>query len=148
MPNKSLGPYGRVQLLRYALEAQLENVSDGTVVLERAELKAKKPFVGVSLNWDVEVDSEEAAGGGQVKRKEREEGGEDGMENPVLNPRDVLQLAYLVTQEAGLTDGLDSLKADLKRDGRTVLGQLSIQWRGSMGARGSLSTGGLMSRRR
>lgn len=32
--NKSLGPYGRAKLLRFALEAQLENVGDGAVVLK------------------------------------------------------------------------------------------------------------------
>lgn len=32
--NKTLGPYGKARLLRYALEAQLENVGDGSVVVE------------------------------------------------------------------------------------------------------------------
>lgn len=32
--NKSLGPYGRTKLLRFALEAQLENVGDSAVVLK------------------------------------------------------------------------------------------------------------------
>lgn len=32
--NKSLGPYGKTRLLRFALEAQLENVGDGTVVVK------------------------------------------------------------------------------------------------------------------
>lgn len=32
--DKSLGPYGKAKLLRYALEAQLENVGDGTLTLE------------------------------------------------------------------------------------------------------------------
>lgn len=32
--NKSLGPYGRTRLLRFALEAQLENVGDSAVVLK------------------------------------------------------------------------------------------------------------------
>lgn len=32
--NKSLGPYGKTRLLRFALEAQLENVGDDTVVVE------------------------------------------------------------------------------------------------------------------
>lgn len=38
--NKSLGPYGKTRLLRFALEAQLENVGDGSVVIEvRLSLK-------------------------------------------------------------------------------------------------------------
>lgn len=36
--NKALGPYGKTRLLRYALEAQLENVGDGAVVVEVCEL--------------------------------------------------------------------------------------------------------------
>lgn len=32
--DKSLGPYGRARLLRFALEAQLENVGDGPVVVK------------------------------------------------------------------------------------------------------------------
>lgn len=32
--NKSLGPYGKARLLRFALEAQLENVGDGAVVIK------------------------------------------------------------------------------------------------------------------
>ena len=43
---------GRMPLLRYTLEAQLENVSDGTIVLEAATLHAKAPFGAVGLNWD------------------------------------------------------------------------------------------------
>lgn len=31
--NRSLGPYGKTRLFRFALEAQLENVGDGTIVL-------------------------------------------------------------------------------------------------------------------
>ena len=31
--NRSLGPYGKTRLLRFALEAQLENVGDGPIVL-------------------------------------------------------------------------------------------------------------------
>lgn len=32
--NKSLGPYGKTRLLRFALEAQLENVGEGAVVIK------------------------------------------------------------------------------------------------------------------
>jgi hypothetical protein len=32
--NKSLGPYGKTRLLRFALEAQLGNVGDGPVIVE------------------------------------------------------------------------------------------------------------------
>ena len=128
VPDKTLGPYGRSSLSRYALEAQLENVSDGTIVLEEVALKARSPFWATSLNWDAESDGEE--------------------EKPILNPRDVLQVAYLVEQRPGVSQNLEEMKAGLKRDGRVVLGQLSISWRGNMGEMGSLSTGNLLSRRK
>jgi hypothetical protein len=139
VPDKSLGPYGRSTLVRFALEAHLENVSDGAIVLENASLRAKKPFVAWSLNWGA---AEVGAGseGGSVEDVE--------ITKPILNPRDVLQVAYVVEQEASVTEGLEELKAGLKRDGRVVLGQLAIQWRGNMGEPGSLSTGNLLSRKR
>lgn len=113
--------------LRFALEAQLENVSDGTIVLEAAKLLPKSPFKATSLNWDSELAP---------------------AENPKLAPRDVMQIAFLVEQDTSSNEGLDELKASMKREGRAMLGQLAIEWRGSMGDRGFLSTGNLMSRRK
>ena len=128
--DKSHGPYGRATLVRYALEAQLENVSDAAIVLEEARLQPKLPFKSASLNWDVE------------------KGGGTAAENPVLNPRDVIQVAFMVEQQQAVSEGLDELKNSLRRDGRAVLGQLAIQWRSSMGEKGSLSTGNLLTRRK
>ena len=152
--DRTKGPYGREELLRYVLEAQLENVSEQSVIVEKGTLKARSPWEVKGLNWDDE-DSEddgaaseeevEAIGGQEVAGGEQ---GQQPKENPILNPRDVLQLCYVLTQKQGTMDGVGELKADMKRDGRTVLGQLSISWRGSMGVRGSLSTGGLMTRRK
>jgi hypothetical protein len=113
--------------LRFALEAQLENVGDGTIVLEAAKLLPKAPFKATSLNWDSEIAP---------------------AENPKLVPRDVMQVAFLVEQDTSSNDGSEELKASMKRDGRAMLGQLAIEWRGSMGDRGFLSTGNLMSRRK
>ena len=67
---------------------------------------------------------------------------------PTLNPRDVLQVAFLVEQEEGQNEGLEALQKDLRRDGRATLGQLSIEWRGAMGDKGFLTTGNLLSRKR
>ncbi|KAJ5907904.1 hypothetical protein N7495_000586 [Penicillium taxi] len=126
--NKSLGPYGKSRLLRFALEAQLENVGDGAVVVKQTKLNAKPPFKSQSLNWETM--------------------GPDAAAPPTLNPRDVLQVAFLVEQEEGQHDGLEALQKDLRRDGRATLGQLSIEWRGSIGDKGFLTTGNLMSRKR
>ncbi|KAI9376546.1 hypothetical protein BJX61DRAFT_324701 [Aspergillus egyptiacus] len=128
--NKSLGPYGKSRLLRFALEAQLENVGDGTVVIKQTRLNPKPPFKALSLNWDFELPDQSTT------------------PSPTLNPRDVLQVAFLVEQEEGRQEGLEALQKDLRRDGRAVLGQLSIEWRGTMGDKGFLTTGNLMTRKR
>jgi hypothetical protein len=65
-----------------------------------------------------------------------------------MNPRDVLQVAFLIEQEVGQQDGLETLQKDMKRDGRASLGQLSIEWRSAMGGRGFLTTGNLLTRKR
>jgi hypothetical protein len=130
VPDKTHGPYGRTTLVRYALEAQLENVSDASIVLEEAKLQTKMPFKSTSLNWDAEKEND------------------PNVENPILSPRDVLQVAFLVEQLEGETSGLEELRSSLRRDGRAVVGQLAIQWRTGMGERGSLSTGNLLTRKR
>ncbi|KAK2861146.1 hypothetical protein FQN49_004500 [Arthroderma sp. PD_2] len=122
--NRSLGPYGKTRLLRFALEAQLENVGDGLIVLG-------PPFRSTSLNWDFD-----------------QKDGDPKKEAPTLAPRDVLQIAFLVEQEEGQQDGLEVTLKDMNRDGRTSLGQLSIQWQGAMGEKGYLTTGSLMTKKR
>lgn len=152
--NKSLGPYGKTRLLRFALEAQLENVGDGSVVIEvrlpcvyqansvlfqalmivqKTNLNPKPPFKSTSLNWDVQ----------QLPENE-----DENAQRPTMNPRDILQVAFLVEQEVGQQDGLDTLLKDLKKDGRATLGQLSIEWRSAMGDRGFLTTGNLLTKKR
>lgn len=59
-----------------------------------------------------------------------------------------MQLAYLLEQEHGVKEGLETLQKDMKRDGRTNLGQLVIEWRNSMGDKGNLTTGTLVTRKR
>lgn len=127
VPDKTLGPYGRVAMLRFALEAQLENVSDGSLVLEQASLLPYPPLKAKSLNWDLNSVAEDS---------------------PLLNPRDVLQLAFLVEQDPTVSAGVEELKANLRRDGRTILGQISISWRSGMGEKGHLTTGNLLTRKR
>lgn len=130
VPDKSLGPYGRTNLVRYVLEAQLENVSESSIVLEQTKLLPYPPFKAKSLNWDMDL------GNGHKQ------------EHPLLSPRDVLQLAFLIEQEANVSEGVEELKANLRRDGRTILGQIALEWRSSMGEKGHLTTGTLYSRRR
>lgn len=107
-----------------------ESACESTNLKQQTRLNPKPPFKSVSLNWDLERSDA------------------PGVESPTLSPRDVLQVAFLVEQEEGQQDGLKTLQKDLKRDGRTALGQLSIEWRGTMGAKGFLTTGNLLTRKR
>jgi len=120
----------RGSLVRYALEAQLENVSDTAIVLTEARLQPRPPFKSTSLTG-----TDEGMTGGQAP-------------SPFLNPRDVMQVAFLVEQQPGVSEGLEDLQSSLRREGRAILGQLTIQWRSGMGEKGSLSTGNLLTRRR
>lgn len=127
--DRLLEPSGRSKLLRFALEAQLENMADTPITLEQTSLDTCDPFKSTSVNWDLpEVD-------GAL------------LDRPILNPSDVLQIAYVVEQQQHVKDGVDTLHENLKRDGRTPLGQMSIRWRGEMGEPGVLKTGNLLTRR-
>ncbi|WEW55527.1 hypothetical protein PRK78_000958 [Emydomyces testavorans] len=128
--NRSLGPYGKSKLYRFALEAQLENVGDGIIALGNITLNPKPPFKSRSLNWDFE----------------NSDGQKGNM--PTLSPRDVFQVAFLIEQEHGQQDGAEGLQKDMSREGRTTLGQLSLEWRGAFGDRGFLTTGNLMTKKR
>lgn len=125
---------------QYVLEAQLENMGEASVCLEKVELLPRTPFKSTGLNWDM------------PELRERQQGGNDGrVRAPVLNPRDVMQVAFLLQPDGGAAQGKDE-DVELARlaaeEQRTVLGQMSIQWRGHMGDRGSLSTGWLSAKAR
>jgi hypothetical protein len=87
-------------------------------------LNPRSPLKSTSLNWDLQ-----STGSGETKA-------------PILTPRDVIQVAFLLEQEAGVEGSPDEAG-----DGKKVLGQLAIQWRSALGDQGSLSTGWLTSRR-
>ena len=113
---------------RFALEAQVENVADGTITLENITLTPKPFFSSTSFNWD-------------VTRPDLHM-----IEAPTLSPRDITQVAFLVTPSER-PDGSRPPR-EITKDGRIILGQLHIHWRTAMGDPGYLSTGWLMTRRR
>ncbi|MCJ1404050.1 hypothetical protein MMC11_007274 [Xylographa trunciseda] len=114
------------KLSRYALEAQLENLADGSITLEYLTFEAKSPFRSSSLNWDIpELDTPQ-------------------LETPTLAPREVTQVAFLIEEHTAKDD---ELAKEFTKDGRTILGVLTIRWRSAMGEPGVLSTGWLTSRR-
>lgn len=115
-------------LAKYVLEAQLENMGEGAVCLEVVNINPKPSFTSTSLNWDV---------AGRESQPPR---------TPLLSPRDVMQVAFLLQQQSG--ESVAEEEARVTGDGKTTLGQLTIQWRGHMGDRGSLSTGWLTAKAR
>ena len=112
---------------RFTLEAQLENMADGPIMLEQVTFDTKGPFQATSLNWDAPAP--------------------DGKRNepPNMIPRDVMQVAFLIEEQQ--QQGTVSLTQRDVKDGRTVLGQLSIRWRTAMGDSGFLTTGWLMTKK-
>jgi len=63
---------------------------------------------------------------------------------PILCPRDVVQVAFLLEQQPETEEETGNSGSV---DNRTTIGQLAIQWRSALGDRGSLSTGWLTARR-
>ncbi|KAF2759638.1 hypothetical protein EJ05DRAFT_304982 [Pseudovirgaria hyperparasitica] len=127
----------KIERERYALEAQLENMGHAALSLEAVTINPNPIFKTTSLNWD--FPSHPAASAVP--------------HNPILNPRDVLQVAFLLEEQAlesidATSEGISAPVPKLPPgDQRTVLGQLAIQWRGSLGDRGSLRTAWLLNRR-
>ncbi|KAF8428772.1 hypothetical protein EV426DRAFT_284871 [Tirmania nivea] len=103
------------------LEAQLENNGDGPVSLEEVVLAPRKGWKSTSLNWDTDM--------------------EGAKSTPLLKPRDVMQVAFLLKPDPNVK------KEDDPASERVVLGQLSLEWRSSCGDKGYLSTGSLTAKR-
>lgn len=121
-------PNGDRNTARYALEAQLENLADDLITLESLSFDPKAPFRSKSLNWDITPP------------------GKQGLMSPMLAPREVTQVAFLIEERR--KDGEEAAEKELTTDGRTILGVLTIRWRGAMGDPGILSTGWLTSKRK
>ena len=122
------GKFGIEKGEHFALEAQLENLADGTITLEKVTFSPKPFFSSTSLNWDV------------IRP------GLESVQGPILCPRDITQVAFLMTPTE---KPLGSRPArEVTKDGRIIMGQLHIHWRTAMGDHGYLSTGWLMTRRR
>ena len=114
---------GKDKARKWALEAQLENCGDETIVLDMVVLETGDGFRSQGINWEVMREGEE-------------------MERPVLVPGDVQQVCFLVQEVLG-EDGKEIVGPI---DGRLVFGILRLSWRGPMGNRGFLSTGSLGAR--
>ncbi|KAM0312330.1 hypothetical protein ACHAO8_006454 [Botrytis cinerea] len=126
---------------KYALEAQLENITeDNPITLTLVHLATTKGFKATSLNWEIVVSDSEKENGGDVE-----------LERPVLAPGDIRQVCFLVEEKVPGDDGevADSVEGGKESeiiDGRLIFGVLSIGWRGAMGNKGFLSTGNLGTR--
>lgn len=91
-------------------------------------LITRPPLKATSLNWDVP-----SPGGPK--------------EAPLIHPRDITQVAFLIEQQTGVIEGLDDLLKE-HREGRALVGRLGVVWRGAMGDMGTLTTNWLGSKRR
>jgi hypothetical protein len=100
---------------KWILEAQLENVGDAAVVINRVRLKEKEGITSTAIgnSW-------------------KEEGGAEAL---VLKPDDVQQVMFLVSEEVQ--------PATSDTTARTLLAQLTVEWQSVMGEKGSLTTGWL-----
>ncbi|KAH8602147.1 hypothetical protein B0O99DRAFT_605732, partial [Bisporella sp. PMI_857] len=104
---------------RWALEAQLENTGEETITLDTVVLEAREGIRSQGVNWSLFKEAEK-------------------VERPILMPGDVQQVIFIV--EEVIDENGEGAK---EVDGRIGFGILSLGWRGPMGNRGALSTGGL-----
>jgi hypothetical protein len=118
-PLPSSGVKGR----KWALEAQLENTGEDTISLDMVVLETREGFRSHGVNWEILSEGEK-------------------MEKPVLMPRDVQQVCFLVEE---VVDA-DGKGPEPTAEGKLIFGILSLAWRGTMGNRGFLSTGALGAR--
>ena len=109
---------GQSRAEKYAVEVQLDNLAQETITLKDTSFNTKAAFKSTSLNQYMHKDTPLS-------------------ECPIMAPRDVMQIAFLVEQNA------DGARKELTKDGRIMLGQLGIQWRSAMGDSGYLTTGWL-----
>lgn len=112
----------------FALEAQLENYSDGTIVLEDVEVLPRDGLQSKTLNaWEM------------ASHKEQELAAK-----PTILPGDVLQVAYV------LGEGTETAEDQMAKMRREAVGlcQLHVRWRATMGEEGALTTAWLGGKRR
>ncbi|KAI9776719.1 MAG: hypothetical protein M1835_005437 [Candelina submexicana] len=123
-----------VQPIHVALEAQLEHVGDSAIVLESVNMSPNPPFTSTSLNSHYNLTDSPSSSSKQDRLQ-------------TLNPRDIMQVAFLLTQQTPNADGNEAMRKDIAKDKVIVLGQLNISWRSAMGDKGVLTTGSLTLRR-
>lgn len=105
------------------MEAQLNNLADGPIMLKQVSFNPKTAYKSTSLNWDML----------QAKGQ--------AVDNPILSPQDITQIAFLITPQD------NGPSKEMTKDGRLILGQLSIEWRTEMGDTGFLTTGWLTTKK-
>ncbi|KAI9671785.1 MAG: hypothetical protein M1831_003313 [Alyxoria varia] len=119
-------------LRQHALEAQVENLGNESVLLEDVELVPKSAFTSKSLDaWDLEA----------LKKPYGQK--------PLLSPGDIIQYCFVLSPNTyGLPqDAEDSHAPERTQDGRVIIGHLVIRWRSGMGEPGHLSTGWLTAKK-
>ncbi|KAF2085899.1 hypothetical protein K490DRAFT_58237 [Saccharata proteae CBS 121410] len=113
---------------KYVLEAQLENLGQGKISLEPVVMNVESPFKSTSLNMPINASEEEPP------------------HLPVLGPKDVMQVAFLLEQQEDADASVQTITPTPGR--RMLVRQLFVQWRSPLGGRGSLKIGPLYSKPR
>jgi hypothetical protein len=109
---------------------QCNAIASLTNSAQAVNLNPRPPLRSTSLNWDAHAHSRRT---GQHSA-------------PILSPRDIVQVAFILDQQTDTVLPETDMPTQVSDDKR-LLGQLAIQWRGTLGDRGSLSTGWLTCRR-
>jgi hypothetical protein len=66
----------------------------------------------------------------------------------LLNPRDIIQVAFLVEDDSDGSDIPETTSSAANAEKRFIIGQLNVQWRSTMGDKGSITTGWLTGKKR
>ncbi|KAI9697032.1 MAG: hypothetical protein M1836_004993 [Candelina mexicana] len=122
------------QPIHVALEAQLEHVGESAIVLESVTMSPNPPFTSTSLNSHYNLTDSPPSSSKQDRLQ-------------TLHPRDIMQVAFLLTQQTPNADGNEAMRKDIAKEKVVVLGHLNISWRSAMGDKGVLTTGLLTLRR-
>ncbi|KAF4313817.1 hypothetical protein GTA08_BOTSDO00855 [Botryosphaeria dothidea] len=114
---------------KFVLEAQLENLGEGSLSLEPVIVNAEAPFKSSSLNMPLNASPEEPP------------------HLHVLGPGDVSQVAFIIEQQEVAASG-DTASPANTAGRRMLVRNLWVQWRSPLGGRGSLKIGPLFTRTR
>jgi hypothetical protein len=121
---------------QWVVEAQLENVGEASVVLERVWLKEAEGIMSRAVNRHFRREGDGDGEGG------------DAAIPTVLKAQDVEQVMFWTWEKKSTGEEEEEGKDSSPAGAKAVMGQINIDWRSAMGEQGRLTTGWLVSRGR